>query len=207
MEKVTLNETPRRTSKSFGINNYKIEDFELPEVKEFTNVTIDSEIEIEHDTYDFKPKFSIGSLLSFMRKILVFILRVILICLSTSYLTIGLAPSFLRNILKFFDIVSVETNSVLAALLLFVLFTLAHSFWIYASGCVTAAYVFIIERKRIMKMRWYKKVWFCITFPIFDYIGKVSSCVALFKKVEWKPIPHKNNVTIDDVDKKINTNK
>ena len=61
MEKVTLNETPRRTSKSFGINNYKIEDFELPEVKEFTNVTIDSEIEIEHDTYDFKPKFSIGN--------------------------------------------------------------------------------------------------------------------------------------------------
>lgn len=144
------------------------------------------------------------SLLSFLRKILVFILRVILISLSVSYLTIDLAPSFLRNILKFFDIVSVELNSVWAALLLFVLFTLAHSFWIYASGCITAAYVFIIERKRIMKIRWYKKVWFCITFPIFDYIGKVSSCVALFKKVEWKPIPHKNNVTIDDVDQKIN---
>jgi len=41
MEQVKfLNETPVRTSKSFGINNIKIKELEIPEVKEFTNVKI-----------------------------------------------------------------------------------------------------------------------------------------------------------------------
>lgn len=61
MEKVmVINETPRRTSKSFGINNIKIDDFELPKIKEFTNVSIESEVKIENDVHEFKPKFSIG---------------------------------------------------------------------------------------------------------------------------------------------------
>lgn len=61
MKNVTiLNETPRRTSKSFGINNFKVENFELPEIKEFTNVKVNSNIEIQHDVHEFKPKFIIG---------------------------------------------------------------------------------------------------------------------------------------------------
>ena len=60
MENVVLNETPRRTSKSFGINNIKFDDFELPEIKQFTNVKISSDIYIGKDVHDFKPKFSIG---------------------------------------------------------------------------------------------------------------------------------------------------
>lgn len=63
MEKVVLNETPRRTSKSFGINNYKVENFEMPEIKKFTNVNIKSEIEVEHKVHEFKPKYSIGNVL------------------------------------------------------------------------------------------------------------------------------------------------
>lgn len=60
MENVKLNETPRRTSKSFGINNYKPENFDLPEIKEFSNVKIESEVVIGNDVHEFKPKFSIG---------------------------------------------------------------------------------------------------------------------------------------------------
>ena len=60
MEKVILNETPRRTSKSFGINNFKVEDFSLPEIKKFKNVKIESEIIIQNNAHEFKPKFSIG---------------------------------------------------------------------------------------------------------------------------------------------------
>lgn len=64
--------------------------------------------------------------------------------------------------------------------------------------------VFFMERKRIVKIRWYKKVWYCIMFPMFDFIGQLSSTIALFKKVEWKPIPHTTSVTIDEMDSRIN---
>ena len=60
---VVLNETPRRTSKSFGINNIKIENFELPELKDFSNVNIETEVNIENTVHEFKPKFSIGEVL------------------------------------------------------------------------------------------------------------------------------------------------
>lgn len=60
MGNVVLNETPRRTSKSFGINNIKIDDFKMPEVKEFTNISVKSEIKPDTDVHDFNPKYSIG---------------------------------------------------------------------------------------------------------------------------------------------------
>lgn len=61
MEKaMIINETPRRTSKSFGINNIKIEKFTMPKTKEFTNINIEPKIKIENDIHEFKPKFSMG---------------------------------------------------------------------------------------------------------------------------------------------------
>ncbi len=60
MKNYILNETPRRTSKSFGINNIEIKDFELPKIKEFKNVNINSDIEIKNKYTTFEPKFSIG---------------------------------------------------------------------------------------------------------------------------------------------------
>ena len=56
-----------------------------------------------------------------------------------------------------------------------------------------------MERKRVVKMSFLKKAWFCITFPIFDLIGKLSTVIALFGKVEWKPIPHNVSVSVDKV--------
>ena len=50
------------------------------------------------------------------------------------------------------------------------------------------------------QMKLYKKIWFSLTFPIFDLIGKLSMLIAMFMKVEWKPIPHTSKVTIDEVD-------
>ena len=60
MEKIILNETPRRTSKSFGINNIAVRDFITPEMKDFTNVTIKSDVLVENRKKFFKPKFTIG---------------------------------------------------------------------------------------------------------------------------------------------------
>ena len=60
MEKTGLNETPRRTSKSFGINNIIINSFNLPELKEFTNVNVKSKLQIDSNVSIFNPKYSIG---------------------------------------------------------------------------------------------------------------------------------------------------
>lgn len=69
----------------------------------------------------------------------------------------------------------------------------------YLSDIVTSIYVSIAERKHIKPMPWYKKVWFCLTFPIFDIIGRISMLIALVTKVEWKPIPHTVEASIDDM--------
>lgn len=64
-----------------------------------------------------------------------------------------------------------------------------------------AVYLFIIEHKRIMKISIWKKILYCFTWPTFDIIMRWTQYIALFKKVEWKPIPHNSKVTIDDISK------
>ncbi len=65
---------------------------------------------------------------------------------------------------------------------------------------IIAVYVFIMERKRIIKIPWYKKLLYCITFPVFDMIHRYTMYVALFVRVTWKPIPHTSKVTIEDIE-------
>ena len=72
----------------------------------------------------------------------------------------------------------------------------------FGAAILSAAYVLIIEHKRIKKIKWYKAVWFCIMFPFFDIIGKISTWIALFSKVEWKPIPHNSSININDLNKR-----
>ena len=64
-----------------------------------------------------------------------------------------------------------------------------------------ALYLFIIENARIKKINFWKKILYIFTWPTFDIIGRYTTYVALFKKVEWKPIPHQSKVTIDDLNK------
>ena len=71
----------------------------------------------------------------------------------------------------------------------------------YFANFAAAVYVFISERKRIKPMSFWKKLWFCVTFPLFDVIGRIASFIAVFIKVEWKPIPHNSEVTISDLQK------
>ena len=75
-----------------------------------------------------------------------------------------------------------------------------YNFLIGSFGMVAqAVYVFIAERRHIPPIRWYKKVFYSLTFPIFDIIGRISLIVALFRKVEWKPIPHDKAVAINEL--------
>ena len=63
-------------------------------------------------------------------------------------------------------------------------------------------YVFIIERKRIKKINFWKKLFYIFTWPTFDSIGMYTTYFALFMKVTWKPIPHESKITIEDINNK-----
>lgn len=78
-------------------------------------------------------------------------------------------------------------------------FRLFYRVYDYLKNIITAIYIFIIERRRIIKIPFLKKVLYCITWPTFDIIGRYTQYIAVFKKVEWKPIPHNSKVTIDDL--------
>ena len=61
MENVILNKTPKMTSKSFGINDIEIKDFEKQKIGKFTNVKISGNVKPENKNVFFDPKFSIGT--------------------------------------------------------------------------------------------------------------------------------------------------
>ncbi len=65
-------------------------------------------------------------------------------------------------------------------------------------------YVFFIERKRIMHINFFKKIFYIFLWPMFDIIGEFAVLSALFMHVEWKPIPHTKSLTIDDISSKTN---
>ena len=62
-------------------------------------------------------------------------------------------------------------------------------------------FVLFLERKRIKKMPVKKIFLYSLLFPIFDIVGRYTTYIALFKKIEWKPVPHKSKITIDDLSK------
>ena len=144
-----------------------------------------------------------SGLLSFIRRFVVYCLKCTLIIMSASYFSKWLAPAFLREVLDFFHI-QVKASSVETALGLFTLFCLCNWVIRWAEKFFSAVCVFVIEHKRIMPMKWYKKLWYCIMFPVFDLIGNISSCIALVTHVEWKPIPHTSDVTIEDLEQTAN---
>ncbi|WP_302625669.1 glycosyltransferase family 2 protein [uncultured Eubacterium sp.] len=63
-----------------------------------------------------------------------------------------------------------------------------------------AVYLFIIENRRIPKFSIWRKILYVFTWPTFDIIQRYTQYVALFKKVEWKPIPHNSKITIEDLE-------
>lgn len=142
------------------------------------------------------------ALLQLFGRIAVFALRMLLIFnAGYGFVTLALAPGTLRRLLEWLGIELIPQSALNAALLLTALF-FAYTLDSYLRCLINAVYIFIIERRRIMPIKWYKKAWFCLTFPIFDLIGKLSLVIALFMKVEWKPIPHNADLSIDELSEK-----
>ena len=65
---------------------------------------------------------------------------------------------------------------------------------LFVFGALTA----ITERKNIHCSTG-KKVLYCFTFPLFMLTYIPIAVVALFKKIEWKPIPHGVAKTVQEI--------
>lgn len=75
------------------------------------------------------------------------------------------------------------------------------AFWItgyYGSLFFMGAITMITERKKI-HCRWWKRILYTFTFPIFQLTYLPISLAALFQKVEWKPIRHEVAKSLDDI--------
>ena len=84
-------------------------------------------------------------------------------------------------------------------MILTIWFRILYRIGAYISNMLTAIYLFFVENDRIKKMSLSKKILYTLTWPTFDMIGRYTTYIAVFKKVEWKPIPHNSKVTIDDL--------
>mgnify|MGYP006982906876 CR=1 FL=1 len=56
-------------------------------------------------------------------------------------------------------------------------------------NAVIALYVFLTERRHMPALPWYRKLWFAVTFPLFDVIGRISTVIALFSHVGLEADP------------------
>lgn len=65
----------------------------------------------------------------------------------------------------------------------------------YLLPVAQAIVVFIVARDKMPKMSFGKKLLITLCYPFYTFIALPLAVVALFKKVEWKPIPHKEAVT------------
>ena len=105
----------------------------------------------------------------------------------------------LRKLFSIRIVVNPGVNALLVGILVNAWFRILFRLGDYIERMWVSVYLFIIEHKNIKPMPLYKKVFYTLTWPTFDVIGRWTTYVALFMKVEWKPIPHDSKVTIDDI--------
>lgn len=54
-----------------------------------------------------------------------------------------------------------------------------------------AAYLLFIERKNLEPVSLLRRIWYCMTFCLFDWMGSIATCIAAVTNVEWTPTPHR----------------
>ncbi|MBQ9721666.1 MAG: glycosyltransferase family 2 protein, partial [Oscillospiraceae bacterium] len=120
-----------------------------------------------------------------------------------AFVKASMGPDWLQWIFRTLHLAWIAPSRERAVLMLWV-FLLSWTL----NGCLRnmlyAAYVFIFEHKRIVPIKWYRKLWYILTFPMFDLIGKLALVIALLIPVDWKPIPHHANVSIDELEQNHN---
>ncbi len=66
-----------------------------------------------------------------------------------------------------------------------------------------ALLLFVLEYRRLEKIRWYKAIFYSLMFPLFGMAGDIATWIALFSDVSWKPIPHGADIHIDEMEDKV----
>ena len=94
-------------------------------------------------------------------------------------------------------------QGILTILLLSIWLRLFYRIACYIKNIVIPWFYLFLERKRIKKIPIWKVILYSIPFPIFDIVGRWTTYIALFKKIEWKPVPHESKITIDDINKEV----
>lgn len=126
---------------------------------------------------------------------------------SHPYLNINLFSGgfwLAKLINKFIDIrvdIPLGYKGMLQILLISIWLRLFYRIAMYIRKIIEPWYVLFLERKRIKKIPIYKIFVNSLLFPIFDIVGRYTTYIALFKKIEWKPVPHESKITIDDLNK------
>lgn len=115
--------------------------------------------------------------------------------ISISRRWLGVIADILINVICA-NLLTEYTHGIIGPVASYVTITLARN---YLSAILMAVYVLFIERKRIVKIPFYKKAYYCLMWPWFDIIGSISALMALFMHVEWKPIPHSADVSIESL--------
>ena len=105
----------------------------------------------------------------------------------------------LRKLFEIEIVTNAGMNAFLLGLLLNLWTRILFRIGDYFERMWVAVYLFIVEHKNIKPMPLYKKALYTLTWPTFDIIGRWTTYIALFMKVEWKPIPHESKITIDDI--------
>ena len=68
----------------------------------------------------------------------------------------------------------------------------------WVSSMLIEACVFIKYHQKMEQGNVWKRFFHIVMFPFFDVIGRWTMYIAVFKKIEWKPIPHD---TVMDMEK------
>lgn len=105
-------------------------------------------------------------------------------------------PSAIESVIR--QIISFTLKIILAVMASTVLGLFKGALVIYLTGIakkwgrslLVELTVFIKYHEQIEKGTFFKRIFHILMFPFFDIIGKWCMYFALFKKVEWKPIPH-----------------
>ena len=71
----------------------------------------------------------------------------------------------------------------------------------FPGAVFTGIYSLFMLRRRVPKESLLKKLWYCVTFSVFDKIGLLSGLIAMFRKVEWKPIPNVDGKSLEDMER------
>ena len=71
--------------------------------------------------------------------------------------------------------------------------------WLLLS--LQALYIFLVDRRRLIRLSWIKKAWIILTWPLFDILEIPTKIMALFSSDKYKPIPHTHRYRLKDIKK------